>query len=219
MTAIEEEKKFQINTASYFPCNVYTIERPDFLEVAGSVCEEFILKHKDQFPVLDEVYPVRMTESFYAHPALKDFSVQILAMSWSVLKQQGYDMDKFETFFTNMWCQEHHKHSLQEQHVHMFGEQIVGFYFIECPENSCNVLFYDPKPGKVQLGIPEENMQNITFASNFVGLKPVPGLIILSNAWLPHSFTRNASDKPMRFIHFNVGVRLTEQVNPNVEVI
>jgi len=27
------------------------------------------------------------------------------------------------------------------------------------------------------------------------------------NAWLPHSFTRHAATKPMRFIHFNIGVR------------
>jgi hypothetical protein len=43
-------------------------------------------------------------------------------------------------------------------------------------------------------------------------------MLILTNAWLPHSFTRNNSDKPMRFVHMNLSVALNEQPS-NVEVL
>jgi hypothetical protein len=29
---------------------------------------------------------------------------------------------------------------------------------------------------------------------------------MFTNSWLPHSFTKNPSKKPFKFIHFNVGV-------------
>jgi len=36
-------------------------------------------------------------------------------------------------------------------------------------------------------------------------------MLMFANSWLAHSFTRNASDKPMRFIHFNLSVQLAPQ--------
>jgi hypothetical protein len=110
------------------------------------------------------------------------------------------------TFFTEMWTQEHHKHSLMEQHVHGNGAQLVGFYFLETPENCSKALFYDPRPGKVQVNLPEADMGQVTPASNAMGIEAKPGTLIFANAWLPHGFTRHASDKPIRFVHFNIGV-------------
>lgn len=197
----------ELSAFLYFPAIVYTIEMPDFLPIVKEVCLEYITEHKEINPKLNEIYPVRMTSSFHDEPRLNNFSQQILEMAWSVLKDQGYSMDNFETFFTEMWCQEHHKHSLMEQHVHMFGAQIVGFYFLETPKNCSRVMFHDPKAGKVQINLPEENIDNATAASTAVNFEPKPGLVIFSNSWLPHSFSRHASNKPFKFIHFNISVR------------
>jgi hypothetical protein len=49
-------------------------------------------------------------------------------------------------------------------------------------------------------------MADVTYGSNIVSFAPEPGVMFLTNAWVPHSFTRNGSDKPVRFIHFNIGV-------------
>lgn len=97
-----------------------------------------------------------------------------------------------------------------EQHVHMFGAQIVGFYFLEAPENSSRVVFHDPRPGKVQINLPEQDQSMATVASHMINFQPKPGLLIFSNAWLPHSFTRHASDKPLKFVHFNLTVQMAQ---------
>jgi hypothetical protein len=54
-----------------------------------------------------------------------------------------------------------------------------------------------------------------------INYHPKEGMLMLTNAWLPHSFTRNMSDKPMRFIHFNVNVKeaTTYYQPPMAEVI
>jgi hypothetical protein len=38
---------------------------------------------------------------------------------------------------------------------------------------------------------------------NFI---PEVGCLYISNAWLPHSFTKHGSDKPLKFIHINLYV-------------
>jgi uncharacterized protein (TIGR02466 family) len=123
-------------------------------------------------------------------------------------------MKLFNTFFQEMWCQEHFKHSAMEQHVHGYGCQIVGFYFIEVPENSSLVVLHDPKAGKVQANLPEADFSLPTPASNMINFKPEAGMLMFMNSWLPHSFTRHSAEKPMSFIHFNLSVRDSVQPNP-----
>jgi hypothetical protein len=142
-----------------------------------------------------------------------DVSNFIAQAAWDILDSQGYAMQHFSTYFTEFWCQEHHKHSAMEQHVHGYGSQIVGFYFIDVPKDSSRVLFHDPKAGKVQLNLPEKDMSLATVASNVINFVPEAGTVMFANAWLAHSFTRHAASKPMRFIHFNVSV---QQAAPTV---
>jgi uncharacterized protein (TIGR02466 family) len=119
-----------------------------------------------------------------------------------------------------VWTQEHHKHSLMEQHVHGFGTQLVGFFFLETPENCSRAMFHDPRGGKVQINLPEADMSVATPASNTINFAPEPGMMLISNAWLPHSFGRHGSDKPIKFVHFNLSVRYNQTcAAPAAEVI
>ena len=65
---------------------------------------------------------------------------------------------------------------------------------------------------------------NATIASKMINFEPKPGLMIFSNAWLAHSFTRHASEKPIKFVHFNLTVQQNAPINhckpiPPAEVI
>jgi len=218
-----EQPQFQ--AWNYFPSTVYMVERPDFLPEVKEVSEE-LLKVAKANAKLDPIYPVRMTGNFFADPRVAKFAEFIGQNSWSILQAQGHAMDHLSVVFTEMWTQEHHKHSLMEQHTHGFGAQLVGFYFIEVPEKSSSIIFHDPRPGKVQTGLMETDMSLITNASNSIHFQPKPGLMIISNAWLPHSFGRHAANKPLKFVHFNMSIQLNANPpvcpNPNtpaVEVI
>ena len=107
--------------------------------------------------------------------------------------------------FTEMWTQEHHKHSAMDAHVHA-GAHVVGFYFLEAPDNCSQVVFHDPRAGKVQVDLPEQDMRAATPASKTINFTPKPGLMIFSNAWLAHSLTRHAANMPIKFVHFNLTV-------------
>ena len=207
----------QLQIAYHFPCPIYLIERPDFLPQVNEVSEEFL---KQQQQVLDEIYPVKMTGNYFADPRLDKFTEFVGSTAWNILNEQGYFMQDKVVSFTEMWTQEHHKHSAMDQHVHGYGSQIVGFYFLEVPENSSRVVFHDPRMGKAQIDLPETDVNQATIASKMINFEPKPGLMIFANSWLAHSFTRHASENPLKFVHFNLTVQMAQTVAcPAAEVI
>jgi hypothetical protein len=212
----------QLSVLTYFPSIIYTIEKPEFIKDVKTVSDER-LKAAKKIRKLDPIYPVMMTDNLFDDLRMTEFNQFVGATAWNILQGQGYAMDNLNTSFESMWTQEHHKHSLMEQHVHGFGAQLVGFYFLDVPEKSSNVIFHDPRAGKVQGAIPEADMSLATPASNAINFAPKPGLLMFANAWLPHSFGRHAADKPMKFVHFNMIVQLAQQnscaIPPAAEII
>lgn len=204
--AAEPQKQDVVSANTYFPTVVYTIEKPEFLEAVNKVAEEELVKsRKDK--QLDDIYPVYMTGNLFDKPEIIPFQYYVGGTAYNLLVEQGYNLDNFETYFSEMWCQEHYKHSGMDQHTHGAGSQMVGFYFLECPENCSRVVFHDPRAGKPLVSWAERDTTQVTLASNMINFEAKPGLLMFTNAWLPHSFTRSASDKPMKFIHFNIGLR------------
>lgn len=194
-----------LNRFDYFVSSIYQIQKPEFLESVKQISEEY-LKLSEEKKEIDEIYPCVMSGSFFNDERAKDFATFIGDTAWQILQSQGYAMGNKLTYFSEMWAQEHHKHSSMEQHVHGRGAQIVGFYFLEAPENSSKAIFHDPRQGKVLTNLEEADKNMATSASIAVNFTPTEGSFIFTNASLPHSFTRHANDKPLKFVHFNVCV-------------
>jgi uncharacterized protein (TIGR02466 family) len=195
----------QLKVEYHFPCPVYLIERPDFLNSVNAVSEESLdaVRTKQES---NEIYPVVMGGSFFADPRVAEFTEFVGATAWNILSEQGYDMQDKGISFMEMWTQEHHKHSAMDAHVHGYGAQIVGFYFFETPENCSRVVFHDPRAAKIQIDLPEQNTNAVTSASKMINFEPKPGLMVFANAWLAHSFTRHAAEQPIKFVHFTLSV-------------
>lgn len=201
----EVVKQTQLQVAYHFPCPIYVIERPDFLEVVNTVSEEGLEVAKKAQP-LNDIYPVHMTGNYFGDPRMAGFTEFVGGTAWNILNEQGYAMQDKAVSFMEMWTQEHHKHSAMDAHVHGYGSQITGFYFLDTPEDCSRVVFHDPRAGKVQLDLPEQDMGMATPASKMINFTPKPGMMIFANSWLSHSFTRHAADLPIKFVHFNLTV-------------
>ena len=215
----EVVKQTQLQVAHHFPCPIYIIERPDFLEAVNTISEEALEVQRKERD-LNEIYPVYMTGNYFGDPRMAGFSEFVGATAWNILNEQGYAMQDKAVQFTEMWTQEHYKHSSMDAHVHGFGSQIVGFYFLETPENCSRLVFHDPRAAKVQIDLPEQDMGMATPASKMINFEPKPGMMIFANSWLAHSFTRHAADLPIKFLHFNLTViHAPQTVCPVAEVI
>ena len=201
-----------------FPTSIYMMKRPDLLGSIDKVSEKNLINAKSKNK--NEIYPVYMSDNFFDDPEIEEFNLAIRQISWSILKDQGYQMENKEVFFIEMWTQEHYKHSQMEQHTHKFGSQIIGFYFLETPENCSKLLVHDPRPAKMIIGLDEINSNEATEASDIVNFTPEPGLLVFTNGWLPHSFSRHESDEPIKFVHFNIGVTTVSKLTiPDAPII
>lgn len=189
----------------FFPTPIYKMEKPEFLENVLLVADEALQKSAQDAPI-NELYPVVMSGDLQTDARIKDFMDFVGQSAWNILESQGYAVEFLTTYFDSIWCQEHHKFSSMEQHVHGNGVQLVGFYFLECPEHCSRPVFHDPRPAKVHVDLHEQDSRNITLASKVISVDVTPGTLILSNAWFPHSFTRNGADTPTKFLHFNLSV-------------
>lgn len=209
-----DDQSFQ--SYQHFVSSIYRAKNESFLPVVTEVSNEALLAvHED----LDEIYPMRNTDNYASDKRLSGFCEFIGTRCWDILFDQGYAMDQLNVVVESMWTQEHYKHSLMEQHTHGNSTQLVGFYFLDVPEDSSRAVFHDPRPGKVQIDLPERNVDDATYASKAINFAPEPGLFLISNSWQPHSFGRHGSDKPLRFVHFNISViRVNHQAMP-VEII
>lgn len=183
-----------------FPTVVYKASFPEHID---SVREASIDAIVNQEPS-NELYPVVMTSDITYDERVYEFAKVVIQNAYNILTNQGYDMSGKQTVFESMWMQEHHKYSGMEQHIHNNGVYLVGFYFLDVPEDSSSLRLHDPRSGKTQTDIKSEG--DTAFTSPFAGILVNPGDLIITNAWLPHSFTRHGNDKPLRFVHINMSV-------------
>jgi uncharacterized protein (TIGR02466 family) len=193
-----------------FASMVYTIKKPEFLDATLAASDEALAKAKAARP-MNETYPFVMSNSMIGDERTMPLERFIAESAWAIFDNQGYQMDQFMAYVSEFWVQEHFKYSGMEQHVHPYGVVISGFYFLTAPQGGSVIELHDPRPGKVQASLPIKEQTQVRDANNMLHVTPEPGLMVFSNAWLPHSFTRNSSSDPMKFIHFNVSVRPVEQ--------
>ena len=165
----------------YFTSPVYSIDKPEFLGDVLAASNDALRKaRKDKKP--DDIYPVTMS-AFENEDRITAF--------WD---------------YTVFWCQQHDKYSSMEYHLH--GDcKLVAFYFLECPKDPPRLVIHDPRPGKIMSPLKEADASAVSLASNAINFVPKPGTLMFANAWLPHSFTRNASAKPFKFLHMNLDTR------------
>ena len=204
----------------YFPSSVYILNKPEYLESVKSVANEYLEYVKKEIE-FDDIYPMYHTNSFSHEDRILEFTSYVANTGWNVLSNQGFNMENKQTYFMMMWMQYHYKYSSMEQHVHPFGCKIVGFYILDAPKKCSQMVIHDPRPGKVQDGFGTDIKCQIEHSTDRIYFDLKPGMLIFTNSWLPHSFTKNASDKPFSFVHFNLGVRdyYPTPVQPPAEII
>lgn len=207
-----------LETGQYFSTPVYYIKKEKFLNTLLPIFDEYI-KAAEEFQPVNELYPSIMTGNMANDPRIREFGEYLVGTAWNILKGQGYAVDNKVAYFHSIWGQEYRKFGSMDEHVHADGAQIVGFYFLECPENCPKMILKDPRFGKNQISMSEADTTKVSDSTTSIVFGAQPGSLFFTNAWLPHSFSRNGSDKPFKFIHFNIAVKdVPVQVNTPIVV-
>jgi len=208
----------QLEIYNYFVSSVYVIKKPEFLTLARAVSKDKV----NNLPEEHKGHNLCHTGNLLEDTRIAKLAEFIGGTAWNILQSQGFSMDNKNTYFESMWCQEYKKGASMAQHVHPNnGAQLVGFYFLDTPEDCPRAIIHDPRAGKIQISLPETDANAATHASSMINFHPEAGMLFITNSWLPHSFTSNGSSKAFRFIHFNIGVKDTPPTctMPAAEVI
>ena len=204
--AQEEPAVAPLDEFHYFVTPIYITKQPQFLETVKAIALDSIKQvHGKKKP--DKIHPVLMSGNMLEDERITPFAEFIGQTAWNILFNQGYAMENFNTTFTELWCQEHYQTSSMDYHTHPGGSFLVGFYFLDTPEGCPPAVIHDPRAGRLMLDLPQADPTQATLASTMVNFKPEPGMMMFAPAWLAHSFGRNPSKEPFRFVHFNLGVQ------------
>jgi uncharacterized protein (TIGR02466 family) len=203
---VEEPAVAPLDELHYFATPIYLTKQPQFLDTVKAIAADSIKQvHGKNKP--NKIHPVLMSGNMLEDPRIEDFANFVGSTAWNILSSQGYAMSQFNTAFTEMWCQEHYQTSSMDYHAHPGGSFLVGFYFLDTPEGCPPAVIHDPRPGRVMLDLPQADINQLTLASTMVNFTPEPGVMMFAPAWLAHSFNRNTSKAPFRFVHFNLTVQ------------
>jgi Putative 2OG-Fe(II) oxygenase len=202
----------------YYPTRVYAIMKLEFLEAVSAVSDKYLDLSRRAEHAEQNFKRTLMSPAFMHDPDVAYFAQYVSQTAWNILSSQGYDMNGVATFFTEMWTQEHRHMSSMDTHVHPRGAQISAFYFLKVPEKTSTLVLHDPRPGKVMINLFPSDNSVVSDASDPIVLSVKEGMLLFTNAWLPHSFSVNEDLEPMQFVHMNLGV-MPAPATQEVEII
>jgi len=210
----------KLEETNYFSTTVYAVKKPEFLKAVREVSHTYLQKSRARKKTAKPM--TVMTANYANDPIVAEFAQYVSQTAWNILNAQGYEMDNLVTYFHEMWTHEHNYMSGLDSHFHGHGSQISAFYFIDVPTSGSKLIIHDPRDAKVITSLHPKNSKTLTAASPKAVFAPAEGTLMLFNAFVTHSFTRNMNkDKPLRFVHMNIGVAQAPQSlqEPKVEVI
>lgn len=181
----------------YFPSCVYRDERPDWVGYTQQVVQNYHNNSPEQ-PGIDQTY--QMADD----PALKFLTDYLVLAADTILRDQGYAMDKYKLHVSGLWGQRIKRFGGTDVHVHK-NSQICGWFFLQVPPGSSYPVYYDPRANKQMIELdyaPGKEVLNATSLIHFDNI--VPGTLLFANSWMRHQLTSHNSDAYASALHFTI---------------
>jgi len=120
-----------------------------------------------------------------------------------IINEMGWKYNPDKVVIPVMWAIINKKGSFNIQHNHP-NSFLSAVYYVETPNNSGTINFFDPKEQK-NIRYPEvENFTELSAA--VVNIEPQEGNLLVFPSYLYHSVNENLSDKERIIISFNVDI-------------
>jgi uncharacterized protein (TIGR02466 family) len=150
---------------------------------------------------------VDQTDHMANDPDLKFLVDYLVLASDTILREQGYDVDKYELYVSGLWGQDVKCNGSTNVHVHK-NSQICGWFFLETPEKGAYPVYHEPRMNKQMVELDYVQGPELVNASSHVHFNNVkPGTILMANSWMQHQLTQNNSQEQTKSVHFIVSHR------------
>jgi len=121
----------------------------------------------------------------------------------TALNDMGWDLTSQFIKITNMWSIINEEGAFNQKHHHS-NSDLSAAYYVTAKDGCGDIIFYDPRPGKVYKH-PLSNKLNLLNAHNN-GVRPEPGMLVLFPSYLEHSVNPNTSNHERIVISFNISL-------------
>jgi len=119
------------------------------------------------------------------------------------IDEMGWEYNPDKVKITVMWSIVNKKGSFNIQHNHP-NAYLSAVYYVNVPENSGNIKFFDPREQK---NIRYPKIKNYTDASAVIAeITPKEGDLLIFPAYLYHSVDENLSELDRIIVSFNVDI-------------
>lgn len=185
---------------TYFPSVVYREEHPDWVGYTLQVAQKY-------YTAAQNGGLMAQTDHMANDPDLKFLVDYLVLASDTILRDQGYNMDKYELYVSGLWGQDVKCNGGTNVHIHK-NSQICGWFFLETPEGGSYPVYHDPRMNKQMIELDYVQGTELTNASSYVHFNNVrPGTILMANSWMQHQLTPNMAQTETKSIHFIVSHR------------
>tara|TARA_R100001369_G_scaffold92176_1_gene135839 strand:+ start:757 stop:1389 length:633 start_codon:yes stop_codon:yes gene_type:complete len=199
-----------MNINEYFKTPIWSEQKPDFIKSLNKASNKYIKAAK----IRDKKIVKGSIDFGYSHHSASllkdnnflDFINYVGQKSWDFLDHHGYDMNEYQTMFSEMWVQEFSKNGAghHSAHVH-WNQHVSGFYFLKASDKTSMPIFHEPRTGaratKLKL---KPEIKEIVNGTELVHFKPQPGTLLIFPGYLEHEFSVDHGKEPFRFIHWNI---------------
>jgi len=194
---------------NYFSTPVWTEEKPEFVKSLNKASDKYIkearkrdkklIKASGDFGTSHHSAPLTRDNDFL------DLRNYIGQKSWEFLDHSGFDMQQYQTMFSEMWVQEFAKKGggHHSAHIH-WNQHVSGFYFLKCSEKTSYPIFHEPRTGARATKLKMKNQKGIYPGTELVNFRPKPGTLIIFPGYLEHEYAVDHGKAPFRFIHWNI---------------
>ena len=122
-----------------------------------------------------------------------------------IMTDMNWEKQKQTVKINNMWAIINTGGSANLRHQHG-NSTISGAYYVRAPENSGDIVFYDPRPAPVYShpNVVSPNLLN----AQVNAVSPKEGALVLFPSYLDHSVNENLSDLERIVISFNIKIQM-----------
>ena len=196
---------------NYFSTPIWMEEKPEFVKSLNKASDKYIkaakkmpevkkyLKQFGDFGTSHHSTPLTQDNDFL------DLRNYIGQKSWEFLDHSGFDMQQYQTMFSEMWVQEFSKKGggHHSAHIH-WNQHVSGFYFLKCSDKTSYPIFHDPRTGARATKLKMKNQKGIWPGTELVNFRPKPGTLIIFPGYMEHEYAVDHGNAPFRFIHWNI---------------
>jgi uncharacterized protein (TIGR02466 family) len=184
----------------YFPSCIYRDEQPEWVGYTRQVVQKY-------YDAANSNAAIDQTAHMANDPDLKFLVDYLILASNTILREQGYDMDKYELYVSGLWGQDVKCNGSTNVHVHK-NSQICGWFFLETPEGGAYPVYHEPRINKQMVELDYKQETELTNASSQVHFNNIkPGTILISNSWMQHQLIQNNVQAQTKSVHFIVSHR------------